>query len=74
MSFQQPLFLLALLAVPLAVAAVVWWRRRRPAAGVPFPDLDVIVTADPGPRRRRHLPLARSLGRPPNRRRAVGVL
>ena len=61
MSFQQPLLLLALLAVPLALAAVVWWRRRRPAAGVPFPDLDVIATADPGPRRRRHIPLTLAL-------------
>ena len=58
MSFEQPLLLLLLLAVPLLAAAVVWWRRRRPSAGVPFPDLDVIVSADPGPRLRRHLPLA----------------
>ena len=61
MSFQQPLLLLALLAVPLVLAAVVWWRRRRPAAGVPFPDLDVIAKADPGPRRRRHVPLGLAL-------------
>ena len=58
MSFEQPLLLLLLLAVPLLAAAVVWWRRRRPSAGVPFPDLDVIASADPGPRLRRHLPLA----------------
>ena len=57
-SFEQPLLLLLLLAVPLLAAAVVWWRRRRPSAGVPFPDLDVIASADPGPRLRRHLPLA----------------
>jgi Ca-activated chloride channel homolog len=61
MSFQQPLFLLALLAVPLVAAAVVWWRRRRPAPGSPYPDLDVIARADPGPRLRRHLPLALAL-------------
>ena len=61
MSFQQPLFLLALLAVPLVAAAVVWWRRHRPVEGVPFPDLDLIAGADPGPRRRRHLPLALAL-------------
>lgn len=61
MTFQQPLLLLALLAVPLAAALAVWWRRRRPAAGVPHPDLDVIAMADPGPRRRRHLPLALAL-------------
>lgn len=61
MSFQQPLLLLALLAVPLAAALVVWWRRRRPVEGVPFPDLDLIARADPGPRRRRHLPLILAL-------------
>jgi Ca-activated chloride channel family protein len=61
MSFQQPVFLLALLALPLVAAAVVWWRRRRPAPGIPYPDLDVIARADPGPRLRRHLPLALAL-------------
>jgi Ca-activated chloride channel family protein len=60
-SFGQPLFLLLLLAVPLVLGAVVWWRRRRPAAGIPYPDLDVIAAADPGPRLRRHLPLALAL-------------
>lgn len=61
MTFQQPLFLLGLLAVPLALAAVVWWRRRRPAAGIAHPDLDVIEAAAPGHRARRHLPLALAL-------------
>jgi Ca-activated chloride channel family protein len=60
-SFQQPLVLLALLALPLVAAAVVWWRRRRPVEGVAFPDLDLIARADPGPRRRRHIPLALAL-------------
>jgi len=60
-SFGQPLLLLLLLAVPLVLALVVWWRRRRPAAGIPYPDLDVIAAADPGPRLRRHLPLALAL-------------
>jgi Ca-activated chloride channel family protein len=60
-SFGQPLLLLLLLAVPLVPALVVWWRRRRPAAGIPYPDLDVIAAADPGPRLRRHLPLALAL-------------
>jgi Ca-activated chloride channel family protein len=60
-SFGQPLVLLLLLAVPLVLALVVWWRRRRPAAGIPYPDLDVIAAADPGPRLRRHLPLAFAL-------------
>ncbi|MGD9696479.1 MAG: VWA domain-containing protein [Thermoleophilia bacterium] len=61
MTFQQPLVLLGLLAVPLLAALVVWWRRRRPPAGVAFPSLDVVAAADPGPRRRRHLPLILSL-------------
>jgi Ca-activated chloride channel homolog len=60
-TFQQPLFLLGLLAVPLALAAVLWWRRRRPSAGIPHPDLDVIEAASPGPRARRHVPLALAL-------------
>jgi Ca-activated chloride channel family protein len=60
-TFQQPLLLLTLLAVPLVAALVVWWRRRRPAPGIPYPDLDVIASADPGPRLRRHLPLALAL-------------
>ena len=58
MSFGQPLFLLALLAVPLVAAAVVWWRRRRPVEGVPFPDPDLTTGPPPGPPRRRPLPLA----------------
>lgn len=61
MTFQQPLMLLTLLAVPFAAAAVWWWRRHRPAAGIPHPDLDMIARADPGPRRRRHIPLALAL-------------
>lgn len=61
MSFQNPLLLLALLGVPLAAALVVWWRRRRPVEGVPFPDIDMVTQADPGPRMRRHLPLALAL-------------
>ncbi len=61
MSFQQPLFLLALLLVPLAAALVAWWRRRRPVEGVPFPDIDLVAQSDPGPRMRRHLPLVLAL-------------
>lgn len=61
MSFQQPLFLFLLAAVPVVVLAMWWWRRRRPPVGVPHPDLDLIAAADPGPRRRRHLPLALTL-------------
>lgn len=55
MSFQQPLFLLLLLAVPLVALLAVWWRRRRPSAGVPFPDIDIVAAADPGPRARRFI-------------------
>lgn len=61
MTVQQPLFLLALLAVPLIAAGVMWWRRTHPPQGIPFPDLDLIAAADRGPRRRRHLPLALAL-------------
>ncbi len=61
MTFQQPLFLMLLLLVPLAALAAWWWRRHRPPAGVPHPDLDLIAAADPGPRRRRHLPAALAL-------------
>ncbi len=57
MSFQQPLFLLALLAVPAGLVGYLLWRRRRPARGVPHPDLDLVAMAAPMPRRRRHLPL-----------------
>jgi Ca-activated chloride channel family protein len=57
-SFATPLALLALLALPLGLAARWWWRRRRPAAGVAFPDLDLVAAAAPPPRLRRHLPLA----------------
>ena len=61
-SFQQPLFLLrAARGAAGRWPLVVWWRRRRPVAGVPFPDLDVIAAADPGPRLRRHLPLVLAL-------------
>ncbi|MGD9573680.1 MAG: VWA domain-containing protein [Thermoleophilia bacterium] len=61
MTFQQPLMLLALLAVPLVAAVVWWWRRRRPAAGIPYPDIDVIARSDPGPRLRRFIPLTLAL-------------
>lgn len=58
MTFASPVFLLALLAVPAALLARAAWRRRRPPAGIPFPDIDLVVAAAPAPRRRRHLPLA----------------
>ncbi len=58
MTFGSPLLLLALLAVPAALLALRWWRRRVPPVALPFPDLDVLAAAAPPPRRRRHLPLA----------------
>ncbi len=58
MSFQQPLFLLGLLAVPLLLVGWMLFRRRRPPEGVPFPDLDLVSRAAPRARFRRHLPLA----------------
>lgn len=61
MTFVNPIVLLALLAIPAVAALVVWWRRRRPGDGIAHPDLDLIAAADPGPRARRHLPLALAL-------------
>jgi Ca-activated chloride channel homolog len=57
MTFAAPLLLLALLAVPALLLARRAWRRRRPPAGVPFPDISLVAAAAPAPRRRRHLPL-----------------
>jgi len=57
MTFQAPLALLSLLAIPAGVAAFLAWRRRGRRRAVPFPDLDVIAAAAPPPRMRRHLPL-----------------
>ncbi len=58
MTFQQPLFLLLLLAVPLGLVGWLALRRARPPAGVPFPDLDLVSEAAPPPRRRRYVPIA----------------
>jgi Ca-activated chloride channel homolog len=55
-TFATPFALVLLLALPLLVVAAMAWRRRRPAPGVPHPDLDLIAVADPGTRARRHLP------------------
>jgi Ca-activated chloride channel family protein len=57
MSFQWPLALLSLLAVPAAGAAYVLYRRRIARHAVPFPDIDVLTAAQHRPRLRRYLPL-----------------
>lgn len=61
MTFASPLWLLLLLAIPAVAALAVGWRRRRPGTGIAHPDLDLIIAADPGPRLRRHIPLALAL-------------
>lgn len=58
MSFQAPLVLLSLLAIPAGLAAFTLWRRRAGRNAVPFPDLDVVAAAAPPPRLRRHVPVA----------------
>lgn len=42
MSFESPLWLLTLLVLPVALALVLWLRRRGPRFAVPFPNLDVL--------------------------------
>ena len=55
--FQDPLWLWALLAPPLVVAAA-WWRERRGASALTFPGLSRAALASPGWRARlRHLPV-----------------
>jgi Ca-activated chloride channel family protein len=54
-TFAAPAVLLALLALPALVLAVIIWRRRHPAPGIPHPDLDLVTAADPGPRARRFI-------------------
>ena len=61
MSFQSPIALLSLLAVPAALGLFLLWRARTRRRALPFPDLDLMAAAAPPPRRRRHLPLALAL-------------
>ena len=44
MSFQQPLYLLALLAVPLAIGLYLLTERRRMRYAVRFTNLDVLAS------------------------------
>jgi Ca-activated chloride channel homolog len=59
MSFEHPLLLLALLAVPAAIAAyVLVERRRRMRYAIRFTNLDVLASVVPGRDWRRFVPLA----------------
>jgi Ca-activated chloride channel homolog len=55
MSFQQPLFLLALLAVPLAVGLYLLAERRRMRYAVRFTNLDVLAAVAGGSAWRRYV-------------------
>jgi Ca-activated chloride channel family protein len=57
-TFQWPLALLGLLALPSAGAAYYAYRRRVARNAVPFPDIDLCVAASRGGRLRRYIPLA----------------
>ncbi len=62
MSFASPIWLLALLAVPLALAATVAGRRRARRYAVRFPAVTTLLEAAGGvPAWRRHLPAALAL-------------
>ncbi len=61
MSFAWPLALLALIALPVTLAAYLVYRRRVARNAVPFPDVDLLVAASTRRRARRHLPLALAL-------------
>lgn len=58
MTFQWPLALLGLLALPAAGAAYLLYRRRVARNAVPFPDIDLCIAAARGGRLRRYVPLA----------------
>jgi Ca-activated chloride channel family protein len=57
-SFENPLVLLGLLAIPLAVFGYLRWRRRAGRPSVPFSNVDALAMAAGGPRWRSYLPLA----------------
>ena len=56
MSFQNPLFLLALLAVPLAIGLYVLAERRRMRYAVRFTNMDVLASVAGGSAWRRYVP------------------
>ena len=58
MTFERPLLLLALLAVPLALALYVLAERRRMRYAIRFTNLDVLAGVVGGRYRRRFVPLA----------------
>jgi Ca-activated chloride channel family protein len=57
MSFDWPLALLALLALPAAGLAYVAYRRRVARRAVPFPDVDLLVAAARRGRPRQYIPI-----------------
>ena len=58
MSFESPLSLLALLAMPVLVGLYVLYERRRRASGTRFATLALLPNMlEPVPSRRRHLPI-----------------
>lgn len=57
MSFEWPVALLALLALPAAAIAYVAYRRRVARHAVPFPDIDLLVAASRQGRLRRLIPI-----------------
>ena len=58
MSFQSPLFLLALLAVPLLAGFAIWVDRRRARYPVAYTNIDVLAgVVEERPSRRRWVPL-----------------
>ena len=58
MTFERPLLLLALLAVPLAIALYVLAERRRMRYAIRFTNLDVLASVVGDRYRRRFIPLA----------------
>jgi Ca-activated chloride channel homolog len=58
MSFQQPLYLLALLAIPAAVGLYLLMERRRMRYAISFTNMDVLARVAGGGAWRRHIPPA----------------